>query len=164
MCIAFFSCSHSTETPLRFPAAFHPQLVVDLSHFVCSLMHTSVFASAKVLGLRRSSISEGLPSSVGPPAGLLCAAPPPFVWQISVAGGLCCFAEQHWKGWLVSGNTSPPGTLLKPALLDANFPTLPSVHFYDFSSLIYSLLLSQSEIGDYFLAIVEKRTEVRRAG
>lgn len=64
----------------------------------------------------------------------------------------------------MSGNTRPPGTLLKPALLDANFPTLPSVHFYDFSSLIYSLLLSQSEIGDYFLAIVEKRTEVRRAG
>lgn len=86
--------------------------------------------------------------------------------QILVAGILCCLPEQHWeKGWLALGNTGLPGALLKLTFLDANFPVLPSVQFYDLNSLIYSLLLSQFNIGDYFIAIVEKtRSGVWRAG
>lgn len=110
-----------------------------------------MFASIKVFGLHRSSIPGGLQSSVGCPAELLCAVKPAFV----LPANLC---DRDWmlRCWptlerLTGIRQYPsPGTPLKLAFLDANFPILPAVQYYDFSSLIYSLLLSQSNISHYF--------------
>lgn len=80
--------------------------------------------------------------------------------QTLVAGILSCLPEQHWKGWLASGNTSPPGTLLKPAL-----SMLISPRFHLSSFMISALWFIPSSFPNprlvtTFTAIVEKTRKV----
>lgn len=149
MCVQCFLV-HAAQRLPHFPTAFHPQLVgrsvllylfSDAHLFVC--LYYGVWF-VQVQHTRRST--KLCETSCWMLLWQFLCCP-----QILVAGILCCLPEQHWeKGWLALGNTGLPGALLKLTFLDANFPALPSVQFYDLNSLIYSLLLSQFNIGDYF--------------
>ena len=150
VCAFLFSLHRDS---LTLPCSFPP----TTGRFVCSLMHTSVF------GLRRSSIPGGLQSSVGPPAELLYAAPPPFVLPANLSGRdfvlPCWTALERLTG---IGQYLYPCNPTETGLFGCWFTHTSVCQVLWFQWFIPSSFLSPRLVA---IAIVEKtRSGVRKAG